>query len=149
MSVEERVRRSFERQAFMETLGAQLVEVFEGRCVIRVPYQRALTQQHGLFHGGVTAALADNAAGFACYTTMADDEQPLTVEFKINYLNAAGGEGLVVRSRVLRAGRRIKHAQSDVYAVTGEHEELVATALATIAATRSVSEVPPAPSDFA
>ena len=136
--VTERVRQGFEKQGFMHTLGAELVTVAEGQCSIRLPFRQALTQQHGLFHGGVTATLADNAAGFAAYTLMAEGEQPLTIEFKISFLDVGRGEALEARARVLRAGRRIKHAQADVYAIDESGEKLIAVALVTIGTTKSV-----------
>ena len=138
----ERVRRGFDGQGFMATLGAEMVYVAPGECHIRLPYREALSQQHGFFHGGVTASVADNAAGFAAYTVMSEDEQPLTVEFKISLLEAATGEFMEARSRVIRAGRRLKHAQSDVYTISGDTETLVATALVTVATSRSVTERP-------
>ncbi len=61
-------------------------------CEILLPFQESLTQQHGFFHGGVIATLADNAGGFAAYSQMVEDEQPLSVEFKINLLAKAVGE---------------------------------------------------------
>ncbi len=99
-----------------------------------------MTQQHGLFHGGVTATLADNAAGFAGYTLMDEDEQPLSLEFKISFIAPARGETLEARARVVKAGRRLKHVQVEVFVVDAENESLVGLALATIASTRSVAE---------
>jgi uncharacterized protein (TIGR00369 family) len=137
---EDRVRAGFARQGLMATLGARLGAVAPGECTIAVPYSERITQQHGLFHGGVTATLADNAAGFAAYTLMAGDEQPLSVEFKVNLLAPARGDSLEARARVLRAGRRLKHVAVDIFALAGEEQTLVAVALATITSTRSVKE---------
>ena len=134
----ERVQQGFECQGFMHTLGAELSHVAEGECSIRLVYREALTQQHGLFHGGVTATLADNAAGFAAYTTMTGEQQPLTVEFKINFMEPGLGDALEARARVLRAGRRVKHVQVEVYALDADGEKLVAAALATVAASKAV-----------
>ena len=137
----ERIRRGFYGQGFMHTLGAELSRVAPGECVIQLQYNEGLTQQHGLFHGGVTSTLADNAAGFACYTLMEDSEQPLTIEFKISFLEAGNGQLLEARAKVLRAGRRIKHAQTDVFAIDDSGEKLIAVALVTIATTKSVQEI--------
>ena len=137
----ERVKRGFDGQGFMHTLGAELAGVNQGECIIRLRYSEALSQQHGFFHGGVIGTLADNAAGFASYTLMDETQQPLTVEFKINFLEAGMGKILEARAKVLRAGRRIKHAQSDVYCIDEKGERLVAVALVTIATTKSVQEV--------
>ena len=133
-----RVKEGFDKQGFMHTLGAELSHVADGECSIRLAYNEALTQQHGLFHGGVTSTLADNAAGFAAYTTVTGDEQPLTVEFKISFLEPGLGDVLEARARVLRAGRRVKHVQVDVFAIDADGEKLVAAALATVAASKAV-----------
>jgi hypothetical protein len=61
----ERVRASFARQGLMRLLGAEVVEVGEGTCVIEVPFAEGITQQESYFHGAVTAAIADTAGGYA------------------------------------------------------------------------------------
>ena len=133
---EERVRTGFHGQPFMGFLGAELSAVGVGSCEILLPFQESLTQQHGFFHGGVLATLADNAGGFAAYSQMAEDEQPLSVEFKINLLAKAVGECLVARGRVIQNGRRIKVSQADVFVQTDGVEERCATALVTVIATK-------------
>jgi len=134
-----RIREGFSKQGFMLLLGAELAEVSPGYCRLAVPYGEALTQQHGLFHGGVTATLVDNAAGVAGYTLMSADEQPLTVEFKISLVAPARGHRLEARARVVKSGRRLKHVQVEAFTLSDDGETLVAVGLATIAATRSVS----------
>jgi hypothetical protein len=42
-----RVQASFDRQAFMRTVGARLVSVGPGQVVIEWPFSSHLTQQHG------------------------------------------------------------------------------------------------------
>ena len=64
----ERVRASFARQGLMRLLGAEVVEVGEGTCVIEVPFADGITQQESYFHGAVTGAIADTAGGYATMT---------------------------------------------------------------------------------
>ena len=52
----ERIRESFGRQGFMRTIGAVLESVESGTVAISCGFEEGLTQQHGLFHGGVLAA---------------------------------------------------------------------------------------------
>ena len=80
--------------------------------------------------------MADNAGGFAAYSLMAEDEQPLSVEFKINFLAKAVGEGLVARARVLKDGRRIKVSRAEVFCKTADEEILCAIALVSVIATK-------------
>src|SRR4029077_12882434 len=102
-----RCLESFERQGMMQLIGAKLVEAGRGRAVIEVPYRDELTQQNGYFHGGVVAAIADTASGYAAYTTMPADASVLTVEFKINLVNPAAGDQIRAEARVRRAGRTL------------------------------------------
>ena len=88
---EEELRASFLNQPLMPYIGARLSTISPGRASIEVIYQKNITQQHGLFHGGVSGAIADNAAGFAAMTLMDKEKEPLTIEFKINFLNIADG----------------------------------------------------------
>lgn len=137
-----RVRRGFEKQGFMSTIGCKLVEIKPGFCSMHLPYSDRVTQQHGFFHGGVISALADNAAGFAGYTLMSENEQPLSVEFKINFLAPARGNALEARGTVIRSGRRLKHVNVEVFSIEKDREQLVAIALATITSSRGVQEIP-------
>ena len=132
----QRVQEGFDGQPFMKHLGACLDSVSEGACEISVPFSESLTQQHGFFHAGVTATLADNAGGFAAYSLMAEDEQPLTVEFKINLLEKAVVECLIARARVLRNGRTLKVSQVEVFANDSGVETVIAIAIVTVIATR-------------
>lgn len=129
---EQRVRASFARQGFMRFLGAELTRVAPGECEIELPYREELSQQHGYFHGGVIATLADNAGGYAGFTLMAADDSVLTVEFKVNILAPGHGQRLVGRGHVKRAGRTLTVAQTDILAVTDGRETLCATALQTL-----------------
>ncbi len=131
-----RVQEGFDGQPFMKHLAARLDVVSEGSCEISVPFSPLLTQQHGFFHAGVTATLADNAGGFAAYSLMAEDEQPLTVEFKINLLEKAVGAQLIARATVLRNGRTLKVSSVEVFAVESDVETRIAVAITTVIATR-------------
>lgn len=126
----------------MRHLGAELAAVRAGECEIRVPFRAELTQQHGYFHAGVTAAIADSACGYSAYTLMPAECSVLTVEYKINLVAPADGESLIARARVVRSGRTLKVCSADVFAVKGGIETLCATSLSTIMAMYGKSDVP-------
>jgi uncharacterized protein (TIGR00369 family) len=65
----DRVRASFARQGFMRTLGAEMTAVEPGFCEIRLPFRGELAQQHGFFHAGALASIADSAGGYARLTS--------------------------------------------------------------------------------
>lgn len=127
-----RVRESFARQAFMVHIGAVLLDVAPGRCVIDLPFREELTQQHGFFHGGIIGTLADNACGYAAFTLAPADASILTVEYKMNIVSPGDGERLVARAEVVRPGRSLVVCRCDVLAVKDGSEKLAATALATM-----------------
>ncbi|MGB3399595.1 MAG: PaaI family thioesterase, partial [Candidatus Deferrimicrobiaceae bacterium] len=90
-------------------------------------------QQDGYVHAGVQATMADHTAGGAACTLAAEEELVLTVEFKINFLRPARGERLRCRAAVLRQGRTLNVAESEVYAQRDGSEKLVAKAMVTLA----------------
>lgn len=126
------IRTSFRRQGFMAHLGAALTKVAPGRIEIRVPFDSRLTQQHGFFHGGVMATIADVAAGYAGNSLMASEDSVLTVEFKINIVAPGEGEALIARGEVIRSGRTLTVTRADVFALKDGREKLCATALQTL-----------------
>lgn len=130
------VQAGFDGQPFMRFLNAQLTSLGDGLVEITVPYRKELTQQHGLFHGGVIATLADNVAGFAAYSLMSPDEQPLSIEFKINLISKAEGIHLVARGKVLKNGKRIKVCQAEVFCQKNNEEYMCAIALVSVIATK-------------
>ena len=66
----DRIKDSFARQGLMQTLGAELSAIAEGRVVITAPITPAASQQHGFAHAGMTFALGDSAAGYSALTLM-------------------------------------------------------------------------------
>ena len=132
---EKELRASFLNQPLMPYIGAKLSAISPRKACIEVAYERSITQQHGLFHGGISGAIADNAAGFAAMTLMGKDKEPLTIEFKIT-----DGERLIAEAEILQGGRSIFHGESKVYTIKNENKILTASALVTIKATSKVSE---------
>ena len=126
-----RIRESIAAQGFMSHVGAELCELTRGSCTLAVDRRPELLQQHGLFHGGVTAFLVDNATTIAAATSRG--QPALTAEYKLNLLSPATGERLICRARVIKPGRQVAVVAADVFCVTGGIERHTATALASIA----------------
>lgn len=131
-NVRERVHTSFARQGLMKLLGAQVVEVGRGVCVIELPFHKELTQQQSYFHGAVAGAIADNAGGYAALTLAPPGHEVLTVEYKINFLAPALGDKLVARGEVLTTGRRLFVCKAEVVAVSDGEETSCAALQQTI-----------------
>lgn len=141
---ESRVRASFGRQAFMRLIGGEIVSCAPGRCVISTAWKEALGQQRGFLHGGVTAALADTACGFAAYSLMPAHSAPLTVEFKINLLAPGIGERFFATAEVIRSGRKLSIVQCEVSAERGGQQTAIARMLATLICMENTPDAPSA-----
>ena len=109
------VRESFDQQGFMRSIGAVLESVEAGTVTISCPFSDAITQQHGLIHGGVTASLADVACGYAAMSLMPDHMEVLTVEFKVNFLKPASTDRLIAVAKVIQSGRTLSVCEATVF----------------------------------
>lgn len=117
------VRDSFDRQLYMQLIGAALIRVAPGEVDIELPFRADLGQQHGLLHAGVLAAIGDTACGYAALTLMPAGSEVWSVEFKINLLAPAMGRRFEARGRVVRSGRTLTVCNAEV----ATDERVVAT----------------------
>jgi uncharacterized protein (TIGR00369 family) len=127
-----RVLKHLDKQFFMKHIGFQLNVIEVGRTEGRLDLQEIHKQQAGFAHGGLVATLADITAGFAAVTLVAPDQQVVTGEIKISYLNPGVGEQLISRGWVLKQGRKMNFCESEVWAVKDGVETLIAKASATM-----------------
>ena len=131
---EDRVRTSFAKQGLMSTLGVILTNVAPGLVQISIRPDPAISQQHGFVHAGAISAIADTAAGYAALSLMPPNRGVLTTEFKINFVAPAVGDRILARGRVVKAGRSLTLAQTEVFAESGGQEKLIALLTATLMA---------------
>lgn len=136
---EKRVRASFARQDFMETLGVEMTRLEPGAVDLSVSFRDDLRQQHGFFHAGVTVSIADSAAGYAALSLFPKGFGVLTSELKINLLNPARGPRLIAEGRVIKPGKLLCVCQADVYTDDEVHTH-VATALLTMVAREGLDD---------
>lgn len=129
---ERKVRDSFGRQAFMSTIGAEMISVGRGSVAIRFPFSSKLTQQNGYVHAGAVTSIMDSACGYAALTVAPEGADVLSVEFKVNLLAPGIGESFVARASVKRAGKRLAVCTADTFAARAGQEKLIATMLATM-----------------
>ena len=75
------------------------------------------TNGRGLIHGGLIAALADNAMGHSCAQMMGGASSLVTISLAVDFVGTAEvGQWLAVESEVIKTGRTICFAQSLVKA---------------------------------
>jgi len=100
----------------------------------RVEIEEHHRQQDGFIHAGVMATMADHTAGYSAFTTVSQEFQILTIEFKINFLRPAYGDWLICRSSVIRGGSQIIISESEVFDQRRDEEVLAAKAMVTLMA---------------
>jgi uncharacterized protein (TIGR00369 family) len=138
---ESKVRASFARQAFMDTIGARLVSLAPGRCEIELPFRTDLCQQHGFLHGGVVTAIAANAGGYAAFTLMPANTSVVGIEYKVNLFASPKGTRFLARGRVLRPGRTLHVVESEVEAEQDGELRPVARMQATMMCADGIPEI--------
>jgi uncharacterized protein (TIGR00369 family) len=75
------------------------------------------TNARGLIHGGLIAALADNAMGLSCGQQLGGATSLVTIGLSVDFVGSATiGQWLTVESDVIRTGSTICFAQSLVKA---------------------------------
>ena len=122
---EERVRKSFRRQAFMATLGAEVAIEKKGQVEIRFPFHPSLTQQNDFVHAGAITSILDSACGYAALSVAPDNHDVLSVEFKVNLLAPAVGDEFCARAQVKRAGKTLIVCAADAYARKKDRKSVV------------------------
>jgi uncharacterized protein (TIGR00369 family) len=115
----------------MRLFGAEMTSIAPGQVEISLEPKPELAQQHGFVQGGALTAIADSAAGYAALSLMPANRGVLTTEMKINFLALAGGDRIIARGKVLKAGRTLTLVQTEIFAVTAGQERLIAFLTAT------------------
>jgi uncharacterized protein (TIGR00369 family) len=93
----------------------------EDRLVLGLYVDAPHTNTRGFLHGGLIAALADNAMGLSCGQRLAaegvDTTGMVTVSLSVDYLGRADlGDWLAFDTDFIRAGRTLCYAQAAVTA---------------------------------
>jgi uncharacterized protein (TIGR00369 family) len=109
-------------------IGMRLASFAEGEAVVELTADASHANPMGTVQGGILAAMADAATGWAYMTTLAEGESYTTLEIKVNFLRPVRTGPLAARARVRNAGRTIGLIECDV---TAEGGKLAAYAVST------------------
>src|SRR5712671_4589551 len=129
---DQKVRASFARQTFMDTIGGRMAALSPGYCEVELPFRGDLCQQNGYLHGGVITSIAANATGYAAFSLMPPNSSVLGVDYKINLLNPAAGDRFIAIGRVLKPGRTLSVVECEVEAEAAGGRKLIAKMLASM-----------------
>ena len=123
----DRIRASFEMQAVMALIGAELTRIQPGTIEIELPFDQKLTQQHGFLHAGIIATALDSACSYAAYSLLPEDASILTIEFKVNLMSPGRGDRFLFRGEVTKPGSNIIVADGRAYALGDGPAKLIAS----------------------
>jgi len=121
-------------QGFPAYCGFEVEKVAYGRFETRLKLRPEHRQQDGFAHAGLMATMADHTAGYAAFTTVSESSRILSIEFKINFFKPALGAILICRAEVIKPGRTIIVAESELFTKADNAEKLVAKAMVTLMA---------------
>ena len=113
--------------AFEHTLGIKLSRKHKDGVTVELPLTPDLLNSVGVLHGGITAAIADEAAWYVL-AQHAGQRNSTTTELKINYLRPISGKKVRARGVLLRLGKRLVVSRVDIY---DDQRRLAAVALVT------------------
>ena len=121
-------------KGFTGAAGFRILEVKPGYAELALARRDDLVQFFGHFHGGVIAALADQAAGIAVTSGLPKGRIGVTVEIKVNFLGPADGSELIARAKTLKMSGSIGVATVEVFTRDDKSERLCAFCTATMRA---------------
>jgi uncharacterized protein (TIGR00369 family) len=113
---------------FWALLGMTLIDIKKGWAVVKLPFDRKLTQADGIAHGASIFATADAAVGMALIGYLERSETMVTLEMKINYLKPFARGAILAQAEIVQKGARTALGEVRVITETGD---LIAKALAT------------------
>lgn len=109
-------------------LGLRPGTIGDGHCSFALTVGPDHTNPYGAVHGGVVAALVDQAMGGALYSRLDPGERCTTLEIKINYLATVTSGELTADASVLQRTKRTAVLEARVH---GDGGKLVAAATGT------------------
>lgn len=107
------LRRLLGRAVFTRYYGLRLVAVGEGRCVLEMPFSRAIVRPGGIVSGPALMAAADASMWMAVLTRLGPDDGSVTSTMTTTFLRAGWREPVRCEARVLRLGRRLVYGVAE------------------------------------
>lgn len=108
------VREVLAKIRFARLLGVRLAGLHRDGLTLECSVRKKLLNSAGVLHGGVSATLADAAAGVALHYLLGSHRPVTTVEMKINYFRPVSSGRVFARARMLRMGATLCIARVDI-----------------------------------
>jgi uncharacterized protein (TIGR00369 family) len=118
----EMVRDGAIESGMAETMGMKVMEVSDGKSVLRVVPTDRFNNHFGLIHGGYAATVLDSAMGVAVHSKLPKELTAVTIDLKVTYVKAIRSENglLLAQGRVLHAGRTLLAAAGELVDESGK-----------------------------
>jgi len=105
---------------FSRWLRGVMREVEEGALTMEFTVRPEMANPVGLLHGGMQCAMIDEVIGMTA-ATLGRSGFYYSLDLHVDYLEKVKvGEKVIARSRILRQGQQILHAQCDLVDATGK-----------------------------
>ena len=99
-----------------DQLGFSLVEQREEEYTFRCRTETWMANAAGTLHGGIAAAVVDQAMGFVVYAIQPGEGFSPTVEMQLSYHRPLRPQGeLLVRVRVMSRGKSLMHLRAELF----------------------------------
>ena len=118
--MERMLRGEMPQPAAATKIGMRLASFAAGEATVELEADATHANPMGTVQGGILAAIADAAMGWAYMTTLGEGESYTTLEIKVNFLRPVRAGRLEARARVRSAGRTIGLVECDVLAEGGK-----------------------------
>ena len=122
--------RGREVNPFFVMMAIDVVSIGEGTAGLSMMVRPDMHNGVGWMQGGIFTAMADEAMALALYTVISPGERIATISETTSFLKGAKEGVLIATGRVVRKGRRVAFAESEVRRENGEGEILARCAAA-------------------
>ncbi len=104
---------------FLKHLGVEVVQVEKGYAKLKIGEAEHVLRYGGIVNGGAISTLIDAAGGTATATVNGGKNQ-VTIELKVNFLEAVRKGEMTCEARVIRGGRNIVVCEMDLFDQDGK-----------------------------
>jgi acyl-coenzyme A thioesterase 13 len=99
---------------FGRWLNGTLIEVEEGCLTVEILVRKEMCNPGGILHGGVATGMMDDLIGITVFSLGTQDFYA-TVNLSVDFLfSAKPDEKLTVKSKIVRIGKKIAHAEGEI-----------------------------------
>ena len=96
-------------------MGLQVLEVGEGKSVLRLPFHEKMTRPGGTIMGPVLMTLADAAMYAAIFGVLGPVEMAVTANLNINFLRRPGPKPLRAEGKIMKMGQHLAFCDVQLY----------------------------------